>query len=214
MKDVLLTIGIPSIPSRIRMNLEPLLSRLMTQIGARKDVEVVSILDNKSMSIGRKRQLLHKIAQGKYCSIIDDDDDVTANYVQEVTNAIENHNGVDVICYDQEAIINGVSFLISTDIRHPMHPFNQLPSSPKDKDGNFVPCLRPPWHWCAWRTDFARQFSFGDSFSGEDAPFVESAIPHVKTQHKIEKILHIYRWSPSTTAAPLIPGNPNSPVVL
>lgn len=214
MREIKLTIGIPSIPSRVRMNLEPLFSRLMSQIGDRKDVEVVTILDNKSMTIGRKRQLLHRIGQGKYTAIIDDDDDVVSTYVDDVVGAIENHDGVDVICYNQEAIINGTSFLISTDISHPMHPFDQLPQHPKDTEGNYIPCKRPPWHWCAWRTEFARRFSFGDSFSGEDAFFVESAIPNTKTQHKIDKILHIYKWSADATSAPLIPGNINNPVIL
>lgn len=213
-KDIKLTIAIPSIPSRIRMNMEPLLSRLLAQIGDRKDVEVVSILDNKMMTIGRKRQLLHHIAQGKYCVIIDDDDDVTPDFVKEVCDAIEKNDGVDVIAYDQEAIINGVSFLISTDINHPCSPFDQLPPRPRDSNGNFIPCRRPPWHWCAWRTELAKQSSFGDSFSGEDTLFVENAIKLAKTQYKINKMLHIYRWSATATSAPLIPNNPNSPVVL
>jgi len=214
MNKVLLTIGIPSIPSRIRGNLQPMFAKLMSQVGDRKDVEILSILDNKSMTIGRKRQLLHHIAQGKYTAIIDDDDDVTSDYVKEVTDAIIKHDGVDVICYDQEAIIDGVSFLISTDITHPMHPFDQLPQTPLDSKVNRIPCRRPPWHLCAWRTDLARKAHFGDSFSGEDALFVESVIPLTKTQHKINKMLHIYRWSPSATSAPLIPGNVNMPVSL
>lgn len=214
MSNILLSIAIPSIPSRMRMNLQPLFSRLMAQVGDRKDVEIVSILDNKSMTIGRKRQLLHRIAQGRYTAIIDDDDDVTPDYVAEVTKAISQHDGVDVICYDQEAVINGTSFLIATDIRHPVAPYEQLPRTPKDASGNFIPCRRPPWHWCAWRTELAREAAFGDSFSGEDTLFVENAMPKVKTQHKIEKILHIYRWSATATAAPLIPDNPNRPVTL
>lgn len=214
MSNVLFTIGIPSIPQRIRGNLQPLFAKLMTQIGDRKDVEVISILDNKSMTIGRKRQLLHHIAQGKYTAIVDDDDDVSSNYVEEVTKAIHSYDGVDVICYDQEAIINGVSFLISSDISHPLHPFDQLPPSPKDANGNYIPCRRPPWHWCAWRTDLAKRAHFGDSFSGEDAMFVESVMPLTNTQHKINKILHIYKWYPSTTSAPLINNNLNRPVSL
>jgi hypothetical protein len=207
MSNILLSIAIPSIPSRMRMNLQPLFSRLMAQVGDRKDVEIVSILDNKSMTIGRKRQLLHRIAQGRYTAIIDDDDDVTPDYVEEVTKAISEHDGVDVICYDQEAIIEGTSFLISTDIRHPMNPFDQLPHSPKDSSGNFIPCRRPPWHWCAWRTDFAQRFEFADTSCGEDGVFVDRAMAEVKTQHKINKPLHIYRWSAKTTAAPFIAPN-------
>lgn len=204
MTEKLLTIAIPSIPSRMRMNLEPFFSRLMSQIGDRKDVEVVSILDNKSMTIGRKKQLLYTIAQGKYTAIIDDDDDVTGDYVQEVTKAISENSGVDVISYDQEAFIEGVRFLIKSDISHQYEPtFEQLPSRPQDDNGNYIPCRRPPWNWCAWRTDFARECVFGDSFFGEDGTFVTNAMRKVKTQHKIDKVLHIYRWSSKTTSAPM-----------
>jgi len=213
-KEIILTIAIPSIPSRIRMNLEPLFSRLMAQVGDRKDVEIISVLDNKSMTIGRKRQLLHKIARGKYCVIIDDDDDVTSDFVKEVCKAIEENDGVDVIAYDQEAIINGVSFLVTSDIKHPCSPFDQLPPRPRDPQGNFIPCKRPPWHWCAWRTELAQQCPFGDSFSGEDTMFVENVVKIAKTQHKINKMLHVYRWSATATSAPLIANNPNKPVVL
>lgn len=213
-KEILLTIAIPSIPSRMRMNLEPMFSRLMTQIGDRKDVEVVSIMDNKSMSIGKKRHLLHHIAQGKYCAIIDDDDDVTNDFVNEVCSAITLHDGVDVIHYNQEAIIDGVSFLISTDTNAPMNPFDQLPRYPKDAQGNYIPCKRPPWHWCAWRTEYAKKYPFGDSFSGEDTLFATEATKNINSHHKIEKVLHIYKWSSKSTSAPLLPGNANPPVVL
>jgi hypothetical protein len=194
--------------------MEPLIARLMAQIGDRKDVEIISILDNKAMTIGRKRQLLHRIAQGKYCVIIDDDDDVTPDFVKEVCDAIEKNDGVDVIAYDQEAIINGVSFLISTDISHPGLPFEQLPPKPKDQNGNYIPCRRPPWHWCAWRTELANQCSFGDSFWGEDNLFAIEATKIAKTQHKINKVLHIYRWSASETAAPFIPNPSEQPAVI
>jgi hypothetical protein len=215
MPDVKLTIAIPSIPSRIRMNLQPLFSRLMNQIGDRKDVEVLSILDNKSMTIGRKKQFLYEIAQGKYTAIIDDDDDVTDDYVSEVTSAISLSDDVDVISYDQQAFIEGVPFLVACDISHPYQSgFDQLPSKPKDQFGNYIPCRRPPWNWCAWKTDIARRCFFGNSNFGEDATFVANAMKIAKTQHKIDKILHIYRWSAKDSSAPPKWDELNPPVVL
>ena len=81
MNTIKLTIAIPSIPSRNRQFLQPMYAKLMSQIGENRDVEVVSIMDNKIMTIGRKRSLLFKIAQGKYTCIIDDDDDVVPDFV-------------------------------------------------------------------------------------------------------------------------------------
>lgn len=214
MRDILLTIGIPSIPSRMRMNLEPMFSKIMAQIGTRKDIEVISILDNRSITIGKKRHMLHRLAQGKYCAIIDDDDDIAPNYVDEVYAAIKEHNGVDVIHYNQEAIFDGVSFLVVTDITAPRDPFEQMPRTPRDQNGNWIPVRRPPWHWCAWRTEFAKQFPFGDSNSGEDTMFVSSAVPNIKSHYKIDKILHTYKFSSVGTSAPLLHGNVNKPVVM
>ena len=90
--------------------------KITTQIGDRKDIEIVSILDNKKISIGKKRHLLHKIAQGKFCAIIDDDDDVAPNFIDEVYAAIKENPDVDVIHYNQEAIFDGISFLVVTDV--------------------------------------------------------------------------------------------------
>ena len=214
MSDIILTIAIPSIPSRIRMNLEPLFSRLMTQVGSRKDVEIISLLDNKMMTNGRKRQVLHRIAQGKYCVQIDDDDNVVPNYIEEVCNAIQLHDGVDVIHYNQEATINGVPFLISTDINASRNPYNQLPVSPKDQNGNYIPCVRPPFHWCAWRTEFVKKFAFGKSMAGEDTFFVDNAVPNIKSDYKIDKILHLYNWSSGPSHTLFVPETINMPVVL
>lgn len=213
MNDIKLTIGIPSIPSRMRMGLEPLFAKLQSQIGERKDVEVISLMDNKLMSIGRKKQLLLQIARGKYTCIIDDDDDISSNFVYEICEAIQNNDGVDVICYDQEAIIEGVSYLVTTDINHPKNPpFEQLPQHPKNSLGEYVPCKRPPWQWCSWNTEFCNKFKFGDSNWGEDSFFVENALKEVKTQYKINKILHIYKWSSKTSEAPFIANQVNIPV--
>ena len=112
MNNIKLTIGIPSLPNRTRMHLEPLYARLMAQIGDQKDVEVLTIMDNKVMTIGRKRSSLFHIAQGKYTCIIDDDDDVTPDFVDTMRKAITDDLIVDVICYNQDANIDGKSWII------------------------------------------------------------------------------------------------------
>ena len=210
--QVLLSICIPSIPSRIRMSLEPLFSRLMAQVGNRKDVEIISVLDNKMMSIAKKRKHLLDIASGRYCTFLDDDDDFAPTYIEDVTNAIRGYDGVDVVCYDQQAFIEGVEYLISTDLKHLKKPcdpsteltFEQLPPTPRDASGRLVPCRRPPWIWCAWKTELIRSIDFGNSSFGEDGFFVVNAVGKAKLQYKIDKPLHIYRWSSKTTAAPFI----------
>ena len=198
--QIKLTIAIPSIPSRKRQFLQPMYAKLMSQIGDIKDVEVLSIMDNKTMSIGRKRSLLFKIAQGKYTCIIDDDDDVSDDFVDTLRFIINDQLDVDVISYDQEAVISGKSWLIRSSLKHDCNPpFMQLATDP---NGNPLPCDRPPWHWCAWRTDFAREFSFGDVNWGEDGVFVAAASKAAFTEYRLEKVMCKYLWSPTVSQAP------------
>lgn len=199
MNPIKLTIGIPSLPSRTRKYLEPLYARLMSQIGDAKDIEVLSIMDNRVISVGRKRTLLFASAAGRYTCLIDDDDDVTDDFVETMRAAITDDLSVDVICYSQDADMNGNRWLVKTSLDHDKtHPYDQMKVG---ADGLPLPCLRPPWHWCAWRTDFARRFPFGDSNTQEDTVFVRSAIAEAKTQLVIDKVLCRYRWSPTVSQA-------------
>lgn len=200
MNNIILTIGIPSLPDRTRTHLEPLYNRILSQIGDKKDIEVLTIMDNRVMTIGRKRTLLFHIAQGKYTCIIDDDDDVTPDFVQKMREVITNDLNVDVICYNQDANIDGKSWIIRTSLKHnTIFPFDQLMV---DQFGNSIPCNRPPWHWCAWRTDFAKNIPFGDSNTQEDTIFVIDAISKAKSELVLDKVLCTYRWSSNVSQAP------------
>lgn len=200
MNNIKLTIGIPTLPTRGRKFLEPLYAKLMGQIGDGKDVEVLAIMDNKVISVGRKRTLLFAAASGKYTCIIDDDDDVTDDYVSTMRSVITDDLDVDVICYDQEADMNGKKWIVKTSLDHDKRlPYEQMQV---DESNNPIPCRRPPWHWCAWKTDFARQFPFGNSNTQEDTIFVKQAIEKAKTQVVLDKVLCKYRWYPSISQAP------------
>jgi hypothetical protein len=200
MSNVKLTIGIPTIPNRNRRYLEPLFSKLMGQVGNEKDVEIIALMDNKMMSIGRKKTLLFSMASGKYACLIDDDDDVTDDFVATLRSVINDQLDVDVICYDQEADINGKKWLVKSNLNHNRkHPFDQLQV---DQHGNPVPCKRPPWQWCAWKTSFIKNIPFGDSNWAEDAAFTLAAVEAAKSQLVLDRVLCKYRYSPSVSEAP------------
>tara|TARA_B110000208_G_scaffold176584_1_gene223083 strand:- start:731 stop:910 length:180 start_codon:yes stop_codon:yes gene_type:complete len=48
------------------------MKELLRQTQNYKDIEIISIFDNKKRSIGRKRDDALKMAQGKYVTFIDD----------------------------------------------------------------------------------------------------------------------------------------------
>ena len=200
MNNVKLTIGIPTLPNRMKKYLDPLYTKLLSQIGDSKDIEVLALMDNRIMSVGKKRTLLFANASGKYTCIIDDDDDVTDDFVATLRSVINDDLDVDVICYDQDADMNGTHFVVKTSLDHDKKlPYDQMKV---DQFNNPLPCRRPPWHWCAWKTSFARQFPFGDSNTQEDTVFVRQAIANAKTQLVLDKVLCKYRWYPSVSQAP------------
>jgi len=81
-----LSILICSIVSR-KDQLKSLLTSLEKQ--KTKEVEILVEVDNREISVGRKRQVLLEKATGDYVVFIDDDDEVAVDYVQTILKAIE-----------------------------------------------------------------------------------------------------------------------------
>ena len=96
-QTIKLTIGIPSIPERMNNYLSPFYKKLLDQIGDSKDIEVISLMDNKVMSIGRKKNLLFSLAQGQYTCVIDDDDDYICNILDDKVNFIQIDSSAHIV---------------------------------------------------------------------------------------------------------------------
>jgi hypothetical protein len=183
-----LSVCIPSIPSRID-RLKELIGYLDSQINGREDVEIVVFIDNKRRSIGEKRNAVKNLAIGKYFSIIDDDDNVSDDYIDSLLEVIEQFD-VDVITFDSMAHIEEKTGRINMSI------FNENQQWTPDETTR-----RQPFHMCAWKTDMFRHIKFADSMYGEDAPFSENATALAHTEHHIDKILHHYMWDADVTEA-------------
>ena len=145
---------IPTIPGR-----EVSLQRLITNIhekvnricpSLRLDIKIG--FDNKEKSIGVKRESLLQSAQGKYVSFIDDDDDITDAYVEDVWQMIQNNQHVMRL----RGQIANYTFTHSLAISL---------SEPMAKEGVFV---RPPNHLNPMMTDIAKFVHFQDATRGED----------------------------------------------
>jgi len=187
-----LSILTPGIPSRVNEFLMPLLAKLQQQVDALPtpgDVELLTFIDNKRRTIGMKRQSLLEIAQGDYIAFIDDDDDVSDDYIQDLWQATT--QDVDVITFKQDVYLNGsgpypLTFKLG-------HKGNDNPSM-----SGFT---RPPWHVCAWRREIAQQKRFGDMMYGEDWYWVKQVNKLAKTSHHIDRTLCTYRYSDAITQA-------------
>ncbi len=202
-KDIKLSILILSIPTRFGI-VKPLFDKLITQIGDREDVEILSLMDNKSLHIYEKRNELLKIARGSHIAWLDDDDDVADDYVQVITEAIKDKPFTDVISFNQTCYLEGKKALVFAAIEHPHQPVLWDPQVNKYKD-----TLRRPWHWCVWKTSLATSEPFKEAYdaggqSCEDIDWLERLYPKVKDSLYLkDSFLHVYRWSATTTESVL-----------
>jgi hypothetical protein len=152
-------------------------------------VEVLCLSDNRMRTIGAKRQALLDISRGTYVSAVDDDDDVSEDYVARLLAAAETN--ADVITFKQRAIYNGLESEVHFGINN--------------QDGPFAPggiTLRAPWHVCAWKRERVADCLFAESNYGEDKIWCLQARKRIRTGHHIDKVLHTYRHDAATTAAP------------
>ena len=74
-------------------SLKTLLDELNYQIQS-KPVQVLWIGDNKSMSVGEKRNKLLYLADGEYVSFIDDDDMISSTYIDSILDSLNGHKVV------------------------------------------------------------------------------------------------------------------------
>lgn len=191
MKRAKLSILVPTITDRAEVA-ERLFRDLEKRIGYHP-VELLMLRDNRWQNLGEKRNQLLRAATGDYVVFVDDDDALLEDFFSLVVPATE--SGVDVICYDQEAVIDGQSARVSCSLGNPM--------------GRFVPdttVLRPPWFWCTWRRDLAAAYRVPESFVDakgithhEDVLWLRHLWVEAKTERRIDAVLHRYNFSSQKT---------------
>lgn len=203
--DIKFSILILSIPSRIEA-MTVAMNHLQEQadsVGQGKAVEILVLLDNRSKSISEKRNDLLQIARGKYIAFLDDDDAVSKEYMTKILTAIDTHDGIDCISFNQWCSINGEPMNVHFGIGN---PHGQLW---RDKKGSLGDINRPPYHMCVWKRDIAQSEDFravhgADGQSTEDIDWLMRLYPKIQTEHHIEDSLHGYIYSSQTTTS-LVP---------
>jgi glycosyltransferase involved in cell wall biosynthesis len=190
----------PSIPERYE-SLKRLSDKIQSQIGDNTEIEHLVFIDNKRRLLGLKRDALLKMAQGEYISFVDDDDDISDDYVAKIYEVIMT-NPPDVITFDQHTVlkdgkINGefkVSFGLQNDN-------DQLKSTFEAGTIKFGDLNRKPFHVCVWKSEHAKQVDFPDASYGEDWYWAERVLKLVNTEVHIDSILHYYVFDKDVTAA-------------
>ena len=196
MTDTLLSILICGLPDRNKKFFN-LLENLNAQIIKQDDnVELLYLLDigekKSGLTTGAKRNKLLDAAIGKYVCFVDDDDQISDNYVSLICNALKPN---DVDCLGIEGVMRGptgVEAIFKHSIEH----------TTWHDDGKIY--YRCPNHLNPVRSEIAKKVRFAEITFGEDADYSKRLLPHLSTEIKIEGVplyfyLTNYRFDPQPT---------------
>lgn len=146
-------------------------------------IEILTNIDNREKPIGKKRsELIHR-ARGKYCCFIDDDDEVSPFYFEEIEKALKSGTEIDCVSMLGMLYENG----------RPQKPFVHsinFDTYFSDEDGHY----RPPNHLNPILTGYVRRIGFVDTNKLEDCHFALrlANAKLLKNEAKVERILYHY----------------------
>lgn len=175
-----LTILILTLPSR---DIKPIFKKLQSQI-INRSVQILYVGDNKSTSVGVKRNKALSLANGRYVTFIDDDDMISYDYIDEIFKVIEQQP--DVITFNYIKTING-----NNDKLHKYYKNNgrAIYMSPDKSHYKMLPN-----HLCVWRKEKIVH-DFPDRNLSEDHQWAELMDGHYNSVINIDKVLYYYNYS-------------------
>lgn len=165
-----LSVLIPSLHERHK-ELHELVKSINQQRSTQNDVEILSIVDDRSMTTGKKRNYLLHMSSGQYVCFIDDDDDISHDYISQI---VRNANS-NTDCFS----LNGEIIFSDGYSRKFYHSLKY--DKWVDDHTNKV-YYRSPNHLNAIRRDIAIQSVFPDIVIGEDRIYSANIRPKLKTQ--------------------------------
>lgn len=176
---------IPTIPGR-ELKLQSLVAAVrekVNRIAPEIRLDICIDFDNRESPIGAKRQRLLEKAQGKYLCFIDDDDDITDAYVEDVLGMIR--GGFHTMrLYGN---MSGYTFVHTLDMKL------TDPMATLDEPAIFQ---RPPNHLNPMLSDVAKLIRFKNAVYGEDLDWSISLISSkfLQTQYTSDpkRIHYIY----------------------
>lgn len=146
-----------------------------------------SLIDDRQMTIGEKRNKLMAMATGKYVAYIDDDDMVSPDYISLVLEALKNGDP-DVI-----GIIGIYSTNDGRGVRKTLFYHTIKNSRYWTSSRGFE---RPPNHLNPMRKSIAEQYSFMPSNFGEDTDWAMRICEDkvLKVEKFIQKPIYYYDY--------------------
>lgn len=207
----LLSILIPTLPERAALfqSLRSELERQRIYSGEPLMIEIeIDDSPRGTKTIGEKRNDLVSKAKGEYIAFIDDDDEVSRNYIQLIINAIRSNNYPDcvslkgVITWDgqnPQLFEHSLKYSVyRTETEKSLGWFQYVSDSTAP-----INYLRMPNHLNAIKAEIVKQFPFIDkgdkSMHGEDTDFSYRVYNSglIKSEGYIPEVIYHYQFKPS-----------------
>lgn len=142
--------------------------------------EILTHVDNKEMTIGKKRERLYQRALGKYSWQIDDDDSIADNAIELIIEAIKQEP--DCVTFREKCMINGKYYSSNHSLKYTKWADNQ--------DG--FDYVRSPFYKDVIKTEIAQKVPFEHIRWNEDERFSYALLPHLKNEVHIYDELYYY----------------------
>ncbi len=186
MSSPMLTIMIPTTVDRDELCMR-LVDELVGQVAElrlklNEDIEIVSIRDNKEISVGLKRQRLLEMAKGEWVVGFDSDDFPHEDYLKEIVYALRTNPLVDHVGFIESCNIDGQKSVSIFSIKHKSW-------DEREEGYDQVRCANPK---SVIRRTKALQVGYQDLRYGEDRIFSEAVTPLLESEVFIEKSLYNY----------------------
>lgn len=198
--DPLWSILVCTVPNRrtafgaVWDELERQVAEVKTWPGGPYHIEILGFCDNKTRSVGYKRQALLDIARGKYVSWVDDDDWPLPGYVETITEDLSHGWPCpDVICFPIYVTIDGKDEGIVDMGMAWVPPENGGPLTLEEYMPLPARVRRPPHMLAVWRTCIARRGKFSDESFRDDFKWARQVWPYVENERVISDEA-LYHW--------------------
>ena len=189
MSKYLLAILVPTTPDRRKeySKLRDEFNRQRIKYGLIEKVSISYMEDDKTMTLGEKRELMYKNSNGEYSIQWDSDDWISEDGLYKLVKALEENLEVDCVTFNEYCLMNNVEYKSRHSIEY----------GGWEGDGNRLfedgfHYHRTPFYKNVIKTSIAQSVPFKYIRFGEDHEFSNDLKPKLKTEIHLEESIYHY----------------------